>query len=214
MDTKIKYMAYLILAFTIFNFFYDTTSFFNGFTLYHGYLICLVMVIVVLLRLKVSQSKQEDDLIRRQKELEHKRWYLSQVKCLEDLKVLDADAFKILIQQLFQSYGVEIDTDDSVVTQGMDLSFWEKGEKYIVRIQTKDTPYDVMTELKLCNGIKYDTAVLADHVIYVSTQICEDEIKAYANRNSIYLIDGEALMMKFKEQQIKPQISQEMDVCL
>ncbi len=217
MEDKIKYIATLVVAFTVFNFFYNITNVLESFTMWHLYLVCLMVTILMLLKIKLQKNEQESQLIAQLAQLKALRWELEQLSQLDQLSRLDQAAFKARIYLLLKSYGIEtITCYEDETKSGVDFMFWDKGEKYIVRAQNEVEMTDFLTEVRVCQGLRHDCEIMADEVIYLSTVTSYDEdVLAYAKRNNIVLLNGAQLYKQFSLQKTSLDYQiKEMSLCL
>ena len=209
-------MAYLIVGMTVFKFVYNLgdyslDDYFQQIALYYGYLACLLVIVIMLLHIKSKQNEQKAQLLEKQVKLQQLKVELESVQAYEILDQLDDEALKAFVYDVLKTYDTEtlISRDEATLPIGIDFVYLRNEEKTIVCVQTHQNNLSVFQGLQQSLGIKNDTFVLADHVLYVSRQEATVEERDFAKRNHIQLMSG---LQLYHELQKQPILSQVMEV--
>lgn len=208
MEKRIVYIAYLIIAFVVFDFFYGFTDWIAKWQMWNWYLIILLLTIAALLLIKYKQNQRKLALDEYSKQNERRRLQLSQLVLFEQLEQLSEESFDQLLKLFYELKGyesVEISTQKS--TNGYDLLMWSQGEKIIVRWfkcipLIKDLYTDPegsymsagdlvgISSVREVLGAMEDFEVQADQAIMITTSDYDEEAKEFAKRNKVNLIAG------------------------
>ena len=93
MEKRVVYIAYLIIAFVIFNIFYGFTDWVASWQMWDWYLIILLLTIVSLLIIKYKQNQRKLAVEQYAKENDRRRIQLSQLLLFEQLDKLNDELF-------------------------------------------------------------------------------------------------------------------------
>ena len=93
MEKRIVYIAYLIIAFVIFDFFYGFTDWVATWQMWNWYLVILLLTITSLLIIKYKQNQRKLALEQYVKENDRRRIQLGQLLLFEQLEQLNEGSF-------------------------------------------------------------------------------------------------------------------------
>ena len=93
MEKRIVYIAYLIIAFVIFDFFYGFTDWVATWQMWNWYLVILLLTIISLLIIKYKQNQRKLALEQYVKENDRRRIQLGQLLLFEQLEQLNEGSF-------------------------------------------------------------------------------------------------------------------------
>lgn len=208
MEKRIVYIAYLIIAFVVFDFFYGFTDWIAKWQMWNWYLIVLLLAIAALLLIKYKQNQRKLALDEYSKENERRRLQLSQLVLFEQLEHLSEDSFNQVLKLFYELKGYEsIEVASHPSVQGYDLLMWSQGEKIIVR-WFKCVPLikDLYTDpaglemsvgdlvgiesVREVLGAMQDFEIQADDAFIITTSDFSEEAQAFAKRNHINLLAG------------------------
>lgn len=208
MEKRIVYIAYLIIAFVIFDFFYGFTDWIAKWQMWNWYLIILLLTIAALLLIKYKQNQRKLALDEYSKQNERRRLQLSQLVLFEQLEHLSDESFNQLLKLFYELKGYEsVEVATNPATQGYDLLMWSQGEKIIVKwfkcvplikdLYTDPAGLEMsvgdivgVSDIRGVLGAMQDFDVQADQAIVITTSDFNDEAKDFANRNHIELLTG------------------------
>lgn len=209
MEKRIVYIAYLIIAFVVFDFFYGFTDWIAKWQMWNWYLIILLLTIAILLLIKYKQNQRKLALDEYSKQNERRRLQLSQLVLFEQLEQLSETSFSQLLKLFYELKGYEsVEIVSNPITLGYDLCMWSQGEKIIVK-SFKCTPLikDLYTDsegiemsagelvgiadVRHILGAMKDYNVQADQAIIITTSDFDEEAKEFAKRNQIQLLSGD-----------------------
>ena len=209
MEKRIVYIAYLIIAFVVFDFFYGFTDWIAKWQMWNWYLIILLLTIAILLLIKYKQNQRKLALDEYSKQNERRRLQLSQLVLFEQLEQLSETSFSQLLKLFYELKGYEsVEIVSNPITLGYDLCMWSQGEKIIVK-SFKCTPLinDLYTDsegiemsvgelvgisdVRHVLGAMQDFNVQADQAIIITTSDFDEEAKEFAKRNQIQLLSGD-----------------------
>ncbi|HAX73734.1 MAG TPA: hypothetical protein DCY20_09460 [Firmicutes bacterium] len=215
MDKITNTIAYIIVLFTLFNFFYGFSNHIQGFAMWHWYLIILSVTIGVLLFIKVKRMKLEQELANVTSKHEAIRLRFQQKDDLQKLYQCTEEQFAKLVCDLYTLEGIEdVEVCEDVDTSGYNLIYWHEGNKTVVKwfkhrpIPLNDfdvddlltTEGDVVTlsQVREFLGVARDYDIQADDAVILTTTNYADDVLEYAKRNNVTLINGEVLMQRMK----------------
>ena len=231
MEKRIVYIAYLIIAFVFFNFFYGFTDWVATWQMWNWYLVILLLTIASLLIIKYKQNQRKLALEQYVKENDRRRIQLGQLLLFEQLEQLNEGSFYELLQRFFELQGykaVEVSKDSE--TSGYNLLMWDEGKKIIVKCfkrvpMVKNLYTDAdgldfalgelvgLNEVREFYGCMKDFDVQADIAIVLSTSDFSKEAMLFAARNGIHLMNGHQFyhaLHELKEEELSENISREM----
>ena len=134
MEKRVVYIAYLIIAFVFFNFFYGFTDWVASWQMWDWYLIILLLTIVSLRMIKYKQNQRKLAVEQYAKENDRRRIQLSQLLLFEQLDKLNDELFHELLQRFFELQGYEeLEVSSNPITCGYDFMMWNQGQKIIVK---------------------------------------------------------------------------------
>ena len=208
MEKRVVYIAYLIIAFVIFNFFYGFTDWVASWQMWDWYLIILLLTIVSSLIIKYKQNQRKLAVEQYAKENDRRRIQLSQLLLFEQLDKLNDELFHELLQRFFELQGYEeLEVSSNPITCGYDFMMWNQGQKIIVKyfkrvpmienLYTDPEGLDfalgelvTLKEIREFYGSMKDYDIQADIAIALSTSDFEEEALLFASRNGIKLMNG------------------------
>lgn len=208
MEKRIVYIAYLIIVFVVFDFFYGFTDWIAKWQMWNWYLIILLLTIAALLLIKFKQNQRKLALDEYSKQNERRRLQLSQLVLFEQLEHLSGDSFNQLLKLFYELKGYEsIELSTHPLTQGYDLLMWSQGEKIIVKwfkcvplikdLYTDPEGLEMsvgdlvgVSEIRDVLGAMQDFDVQADQAIVITTSDFDEAAKEFAKRNQIELLAG------------------------
>lgn len=233
MEKRIVYIAYLIIAFVFFNFFYGFTDWVATWQMWNWYLVILLLTIASLLIIKYKQNQRKLALEQYVKENERRRIQLGQLLLFEQLEQLNEDSFRELLKRFFELEGYkEVEVSQDPDTSGYDLLMWNEGEKIIVKcykhvpmvknLYTDAEGLDIalgelvsLKEVREFYGCMKDFEVQADIAILVSTSDFSKEAMLFASRNQIHLMNGHQFyhaLHELKDEDLNENIAAEMSL--
>ncbi len=233
MEKRIVYIAYLIIAFVFFDFFYGFSDWVASWQMWNWYLIILLLTIASLLIIKYKQNQRKLALEQYAKENDRRRIQLGQLLLFEQLDQLGDTSFSELLQRFFelQNYEqVEMVTD--ATSKGYDLMMWYQGQKVLVKyfkrvpmiknVYTDTEGLDfalgelvTLKEIREFYGCMKDYDIQADIAIALSTSDFEEEAALFAHRNGMTLMNGHDFyreLNQLKEEEVSADFSQEASV--
>lgn len=217
MEKRIVYIAYLIIAFVVFDFFYGFTDWIAKWEMWNWYLIILLLTIAALLLIKYKQNQRRLALDEYSKQNERRRIQLSQLVLFEQLEQLSGESFNQLLKLFCELQGYDsLEIINEVSKIGYDLIMWREGRKIIVKwFRCVPLVKDLYTDpegLKMSMGDLVSVAavrevfgamkdfdVQADEAIIITTSDFEEEAIEFANRNHLQLIAGHELYRALEE---------------
>ncbi|MGL4338085.1 MAG: restriction endonuclease [Turicibacter sp.] len=216
MGKIINNIGYIVIAITVFNFFYGWSDRVVGWSMWNWYLVILAVTVGTLLYIKVKQVQHRAQLETIREKNEQIRLSLLKKDHLETLYKMNDDDFNQLIVDLYKLEGVEsIEVTPYKNGQGFHLLMWHQGTKMILKwFKQKpctDFKGDVESFIELEGekvsieqvreffGIKNDFNVQADEAILLTTTSYTDEVFEFAKRNNLTLLDGTELLNKISQ---------------
>lgn len=233
MEKRVVYIAYLIIAFVIFDFCYGFSDWVASWQMWNWYLVILLITITSLLIIKYKQNQRKLALEQYAKENDRRRIQLSQLLLFEQLNQLNEELFSELLQRFFELEGYEhIERVNDPAEQGYDLIMWKQGQKIIVKyfrrvpvienVYTKTESLDLalgelvsLKEIREFYGVMKDYEVQADIAIALTTSDFEEDAMLFGSRNAVTLMNGDAfyeVLDYLKEDQLKMEYEREVFV--
>lgn len=210
MEKRVVYIAYLVLAFVIFDFCYGFSDWVASWQMWNWYLIILLITITSLLIIKYKQNQRKLALEQYAKENDRRRIQLSQLLLFEQLNQLNEELFTELLQRFFELEGYEsIESVINPATHGYHLIMWKEGQKIIVKyfrrvprienIYTDTDDLDLslgelvsLKEMREFYGAMKDYDIQADVAIALTTSDFEEDATLFGTRNGMTLMNGYA----------------------
>lgn len=231
MEKRVVYIAYLIIAFVVFDFCYGFSDWVASWQMWNWYLIILLITITSLLIIKYKQNQRKLALEQYAKENDRRRIQLSQLLLFEQLNQLNGELFNELLQRFFELEGYEqIESVTDPASHGYDLIMWKEGQKIIVKyfrrvpiienVYTDTDGLDLalgelvsIKEMREFYGAMKDYDIQADIAIALTTSDFEEEATLFGTRNGIMLMNGYAFYQaldQLKEDESKVECEQEV----
>lgn len=217
MEKRIVYMAYLIIAFVVFDFFYGFTDWIAKWEMWNWYLIILLLTIAALLLIKYKQNQRRLAVDEYSKQNERRRIQLSQLVLFEQLEQLSGESFNQLLKLFYELQGYDsLEVVQDVSKVGYDLMMWQEGKKIIVKwFRCVPLVKDLYTDpeglemsmgdlvhvsaIREVLGAMKDFDVQADEAIIITTSDFEEDAIEFASRNNLQLIAGHELYRALEE---------------
>lgn len=210
-------MAYLIIAFVVFDFFYGFTDWIAKWEMWNWYLIILLLTIAALLLIKYKQNQRRLAVDEYSKQNERRRIQLSQLVLFEQLEQLSGESFNQLLKLFYELQGYDsLEVVQDVSKVGYDLMMWQEGKKIIVKwFRCVPLVKDLYTDpeglemsmgdlvhvsaIREVLGAMKDFDVQADEAIIITTSDFEEDAIEFASRNNLQLIAGHELYRALEE---------------
>ena len=217
MEKRIVYIAYLIIAFVVFDFLYGVTDWIAKWEMWNWYLIILLLTIAALLLIKYKQNQRRLALDEYSKQNERRRIQLSQLVLFEQLEQLSSDSFNQLLKLFYELQGYEsVDVCNDSETNGYDLIMWKQGKKVIVKwfkcvplvknlyidpegLEMSMGDLVSVQSVREVFGAMQDIDVQADEVMIMTTSDFEESALDFAKRNQLQLMAGHDLYRALEE---------------